>query len=169
MKKLIPFLFGTFWLLAAVSCYREEPAIGHLTVQLEFEHATDAVDITRIEVSLNNKNADFHYTAFPDASGKATFDVQPGKYDVIASAWFPATRIAVNGASEEFLLLDEHTVRVPLHVAIPNPLIIREAYWIYCLASPASSAPLARTQEQVRPGGHLPLQFDHRQQRLGRQ
>ena len=48
MKKLIPFLFGTFWLLAAVSCYREEPAIGHLTVQLEFEHATDAVDITRI-------------------------------------------------------------------------------------------------------------------------
>lgn len=129
MKKLIPFLFGTFWLLAAVSCYREEPAIGHLTVQLEFEHATDAVDITRIEVCLNNKNADFHYTAFPDASGKATFDVQPGKYDVIASAWFPATRIAVNGASEEFLLLDEHTVRVPLHVAIPNPLIIREAYF----------------------------------------
>ena len=59
MKKLIPFLFGTFWLLAAVSCYREEPAIGHLTVQLEFEHATDAVDITRIEVCLNNKNADF--------------------------------------------------------------------------------------------------------------
>lgn len=122
------FLFGIL-LLAAVSCYREEPAVAHLTVQLRLGDATVAVDLTQIEVRLQNKTADFSYTAHPDASGAVSFDVQPGKYDVVASAWFKSTRIAVNGASEEFLLLDDYTLEIPLNVAVPNPLIIREAYY----------------------------------------
>lgn len=127
-------------LLLALSCYREEPSVAHLTVQLRLEDTSVAVDLTQLEVRLQNKSADFSYTEHPDASGQVQFDVQPGKYDVVASAWFKATRIAVNGASEEFILgadgmwdaqgtLREPLLEIPLHVAVPNPLIIREAYF----------------------------------------
>lgn len=138
-KFLILFVF----LLPVLSCYREEPSVAHLTVQLRLDDAPVAVDLTQLEVRLQNKGADFSYTEHPDASGKVQFDVQPGKYDVVASAWFKSTRIAVNGASEEFLLSaeglwDAHgefrapLLEIPLHVAVPNPLIIREVYFHGC-------------------------------------
>lgn len=137
--KRIPILLGALLVLAA-ACYREEPSVAHLTVQLRLDEVAVPVDLTALEVRLQNKSADFSYTSHPDEAGLVTFEVQPGKYDVVASGWFPSTRIAVNGASEEFILTDavlvdalgqEHAplLEILLHVAIPNPLIIREAYF----------------------------------------
>lgn len=58
-----------------------------VTVQLRLDGETPVpVDLTQLEVRLQNKSADFSYTAHPDADGKAVFEVQPGKYDVVASA-----------------------------------------------------------------------------------
>ena len=117
-------------LLLFPACFREIPSVAVVTVQLRLdEEAPVAIDLTELEVRLQNKGADFSYTAHPDASGRVVFEVQPGKYDVVASAWFPATRTAVNGASEEFLLLETALIEIPLHVAVPNPLIIRELYY----------------------------------------
>lgn len=128
MKRIFFILFLAIPLLPA--CFREIPSVAVVTVQLRLDGQTPVpVDLTLLEVRLQNKSADFSYTAHPDADGRAVFEVQPGKYDVVASAWFPATRIAVNGASGEFLLLDEARIEIPLHVAIPNPLIIRELYF----------------------------------------
>lgn len=138
MRRTILLLFTCMLVL---SCYREEPAIARLTVQLQLENAAVPVHLPDVEVRLQNKTADFTYTAHPDAAGVVTFEIQPGKYDVVASAWFKSTRIAVNGSSEEFLLtVDGRMVDaagamlppllvIPLRVAIPNPLIIREAYY----------------------------------------
>ena len=128
MKKC-SLILGALLLLLVVSCYREEPSVAHLTVQLRLQETDVEVDLTQLEVRLQNKSADFTYLEHPDADGLVSFDVQPGKYDVVASAWFKATRIAVNGASEEFILLDELRLEIPLLVAVPNPLIIREAYY----------------------------------------
>ncbi len=128
MKKC-RLILGALLLLLVVSCYREEPSVAHLTVQLRLQETDVEVDLTQLEVRLQNKSADFTYLEHPDADGLVSFDVQPGKYDVVASAWFKATRIAVNGASEEFILLDELRLEIPLLVAVPNPLIIREAYY----------------------------------------
>ena len=138
MKRPIILCFAL--LLLALSCYREEPVAARLDVQLRLDNTEVAVDLTELEVRLQNKGADFTYTAHPDASGQVSFEVQPGKYDVVASAWFKSTRIAVNGASEEFILtadglydaqgtLRAPLLEIPLHVAVPNPLIIREAYF----------------------------------------
>ena len=137
MKRTI-FIF-TF-VIAAVSCYREEPVVSHLTVHLRLDDPDVRLDLTEIEVRLQNKSADFSYTSRSDASGKVEFEVQPGKYDVMASAWYASTRIAVNGASEEFILtgdalvdakgdVREPVLDVMLRVAIPNPLVIREFYY----------------------------------------
>lgn len=126
--KRVSILLGIL-LFAAVSCYREEPAVAQLKVQLVLTDASVPLDLTQVEVRLQNKSADFSYTEHPDASGAVQFNVQPGKYDVVASAWFKSTRIAVNGASEEFILTDFLDLTIPLNVAIPNPLIIREAYF----------------------------------------
>ena len=128
MKKC-SLILGALLLLLVVSCYREEPSVAHLTVQLRLQETDVEVDLTQLEVRLQNKSADFTYMEHPDADGLVSFDVQPGKYDVVASAWFKATRIAVNGASEEFILLVELRLEIPLLVAVPNPLIIREAYF----------------------------------------
>lgn len=128
MKKC-SLILGALLLLLVVSCYREEPSVAHLTVQFRLQETDVEVDLTQLEVRLQNKSADFTYLEHPDADGLVSFDVQPGKYDVVASAWFKATRIAVNGASEEFILLDELRLEIPLLVAVPNPLIIREAYF----------------------------------------
>ena len=127
-------------LSVAPSCYRLRYSTAQLTVQLVLDAAPVDIDLTQIEVRLQNKGADFSYTAYPDASGSVSFEVAPGKYDVMAAAWFAATRIAVNGASEEFLLTETGMVdaqgqeqapllKIRLNVAVPNPIIIREAYY----------------------------------------
>ena len=139
MKRAFLLLL-VFAALLTASCYEERPSVARLTVQLRLDDSPVEVDLGQVEVRLQNKSADFSYTAHSDASGQVSFEVQPGKYDVMASAWFASTRIAVNGASEEFLLLADGLVdaggqvvsplvEIALHVAIPNPLIIREAYF----------------------------------------
>ena len=128
MKRFLLILFLALPLLPA--CFREVPSVAVVTVQLRLEGESPVpIDLTDLEVRLQNKSADFAYTTHPDASGRAVFEVQPGKYDVVASAWFPSTRVAVNGACGEFLLLDAAEIEIPLHVAVPNPLIIRELYF----------------------------------------
>ena len=140
MKRLMHIGILALAALLAVSCYEERPSVAQLTVQLRLDDSPVAVDLSQVEVRLQNKGADFSYTERPDASGRVTFAVQPGKYDVVASAWFASTRTAVNGASEEFLLtaaglIDaagqtcEPLLELRLNVAVPNPLIIREAYY----------------------------------------
>ena len=139
MKKFSVILSGLL-LLIVTACFQEVPSVAHLTVRLRLGETAVPVDLTALEVRLQNKNADFAYTAHPDADGLVSFDVQPGKYDVVAAGWFSSTRIAVNGASEEFILTATDLIdaqgqaRAPLleillNVAVPNPLIIREAYY----------------------------------------
>lgn len=138
MKRIL--LIFLLLLTVAPSCYRLRYSSAQLTVQLLLDEAPVEIDLTQIEVRLQNKGADFSYTAHPDATGSVAFEVAPGKYDVMAAAWFPATRVAVNGASEEFLLTETGLVdaagqeqapllRLRLNVAVPNPLVIREAYY----------------------------------------
>ena len=140
MKRLIHIGILVLAALLATSCYEERQSIAQLTVQLRLDDSPVAVDLSQVEVRLQNKGADFSYTERPDAAGRVSFAVQPGKYDVVASAWFASTRTAVNGASEEFLLtttglVDAHgqmcepLLDLRLNVAVPNPLIIREAYY----------------------------------------
>ena len=128
-------------LLAAPACYREVPCVAAVDVQLVLRPDEPvSIDLTQLEVRLQNKNADFGYVKHPDASGRVRFEVQPGKYDVMAAGWFTGTRIAVNGASEEFLLTGtslidakgqarEPLLEILLNVVVPNPVIIREAYF----------------------------------------
>jgi len=139
--KRISLIVCLFLLLAAAACYRETPSVAAVDVQLVLDaSASVSIDLTQLEVRLQNKNADFVYVKQPDASGRVHFEVQPGKYDVMAAGWFAGTRIAVNGASEEFLLtgnslIDAHgqarapLLEIRLNVVVPNPLIIREAYY----------------------------------------
>ena len=140
MRELLSTAACLLLLLPATSCYEEKRSVARLTVQLHLEDGSVPVDLEQVEVRLQNKSADFSYTARSDASGRVEYSVQPGKYDVMAAAWFPDTRIAVNGASEEFLLCedgivgaaggyDAPVVDVNLRVAVPNPLIIREIYY----------------------------------------
>lgn len=128
-------------LLAVSACYREAPSVAAVDVQLVLRPDEPvSIDLTQLEVRLQNKNADFGYIKHPDASGRVHFEVQPGKYDVMAAGWFTSTRIAVNGASEEFLLTGtslidaqgqarEPLLEILLNVVVPNPVIIREAYF----------------------------------------
>ena len=139
--RRIALIACSFLLLAAAACYHEAPCVASLDVQLVLRPDEPvAIDLTWLEVRLQNKNAEFGYVKHPDASGRVHFDVQPGKYDVMAAGWFSSTRIAVNGASEEFLLTGtalidaqgqarEPLLQVPLNVVAPQPLIIREAYF----------------------------------------
>ena len=140
MKRIARICFF-FLLLAATACYREMPSVASLDVQLVLRPDEPvAIDLTQLEVRLQNKNAAFGYVKHPDASGRVHFDVQPGKYDVMAAGWFSSTRIAVNGASEEFLLTGTDLIdatgqarapllEIPLNVVVPNPVMIREAYF----------------------------------------
>ena len=139
MKRLFAISLCLLPCLTAVSCLRDLNPGASLTVRLVLEDCPVEIDIRQLEVRLQNKNADFSYTAHPDADGTVSFAVQPGQYDVVASAWFPSTRIAVNGASEAFFLTAGGVItadgsQVPcielrLNVAVPNPLVIREAYY----------------------------------------
>ena len=127
--------------LALTSCLREQDSSALLEVQLVLPEGTDAgIDLSMVEIKLQAKDIQLTYTARPDTSGKAVFHVRPGKYDLLASAYFEDTRTAVNGSTTEFILTEEgiiadngstegSTVELLLNVAAPNPLIIRELYF----------------------------------------
>ena len=78
MKRLFILLCLALPLLPA--CFREVPSVAIVTVQLRLDGESPVpVDLTELEVRLQNKSAEFAYTTHPDAEGRAVFDVQPGK------------------------------------------------------------------------------------------
>jgi len=127
------------------SCLKQaEDAKSVATVNITLKvpaETSSLIDFTDVKVRLSNKTAPFIYTGFADAQGRITFSVQPGKYDILASAEYRATRISVNGSVSEFLLTAEGIVgddgsvkpadiNMDLNVVLPgNPLIIKEIYY----------------------------------------
>lgn len=127
------FLF--FPLLAVIlltSCLKEQyaKAVVQLQVQLPPDNASaQSLDLTKVEVRLMNKSNPFTYSNYLDAQGQAVFHVQPGRYDLLASAVYESGA-SVNASKSDFLLTEEEvSVDLVLNVAIPNPLIIREFYY----------------------------------------
>jgi len=144
MKKIYtPLIVAAVCL--TVSCIRltnEEPSSASLQVNLSVPEGTGVeIDLTDVEVRLQNKSASFVYTAHPDASGHVRFDVQPGKYDLMASVHYKITRVSANASLNEFLLTSEGIVQedgsvkpallaLEMNVVPPGaPLIIKEIYY----------------------------------------
>ena len=139
MKRLSIILLAAAAFLLS-SCLEEEVSVAKLEIQLALPEESVGVDICDVTVRLQNKSLQLFYESHPDASGQVCFEVQPGKYDVTASAYYKSTRVAVNGSMEEFLLTEggivaadgsivPSRVTLELAVAIPNPLVIREFYY----------------------------------------
>lgn len=141
MKKILSATALALLLLAASACLREEIVPAKLSVQLCLPSDLETeVDLSKVTVTLQNKTAPFSYSSESDASGRVEFTVQSGRYDIIASAYFKSTRVAVNGSTEEFVLTQQglvdgegriggSQVTVNLNVAVPNALVIRELYY----------------------------------------
>lgn len=139
MKRNILFIIISVFVVS--SCLKDIDNSAVLEVNLiQPADLSTSIDLTQIEVRLQNKNNPFSYSAKPDANGHVSFRVQPGKYDLLASAYFKSSRIAVNASQSEFLLSEsgivsdngsivQAKVDMLLDVAIPNPLIIRELYY----------------------------------------
>lgn len=128
-------------LLLLASCLHETESSASLEVTLILpEEAGTNIDLSQVEIKLQAKDIPFIYTAYPDKAGKARFDIRPGKYDIVASAYFSDTRTAVNASRPEFILTEQGlveddgsyspaSIEMTLNVAMPNPLIIRELYF----------------------------------------
>lgn len=128
-----------------VSCIRltwQEPSSASLQLNLSIPEGTGVdIDITDVEVRLQNKSAAFVHTACPDTSGHVEFKVQPGKYDLLASVHYKTTRVSANASLNEFLLTSEGIVQddgsilpallnLEMTVVPPgDPLIIKEIYY----------------------------------------
>lgn len=114
------------------SCLKEEYAQAEVQLQVVLppdNTSAQSLDLTQVEVRLQNKANPFMYTNHLDAQGKTTFRVQPGRYDLLASAIYESGA-SVNASKSDFLLTDAGTqVDLTLNVVIPNPLIIREFYY----------------------------------------
>ncbi|MCK9626270.1 MAG: DUF4876 domain-containing protein [Bacteroidales bacterium] len=140
MRRLILPLFAL--LLITTSCLEEIDTKATLKIKISAPQgniAVEGLDLTEIEVKLQNKSNAFSYSNHLDNNGEVVFVVQPGKYDVLASAQYN-TGVSVNASKSEFLLTedgiigDDGSVNVAeilleLNVNIPNPLIIREIYY----------------------------------------
>ena len=140
-----------FWaaLLSAAGCLQStladktaESGAAQLTLQLRLK-AGDEIDLTAVRVTVQNKEMPFSYTVHPDAEGRAALDLQPGKYGITASAYFPDTHISANGGVSDFLLAREGVVDeqgrfvpahidIPLSVSVPGELVFREIYYHGC-------------------------------------
>lgn len=141
-RRISHILFITFLSLClATGCLKDMDNAASLTIRLHIPEEIDVdLDVTTISVRLQNKGNSFSYTEFPDSNGEVHFKVQPGKYDIIASAYYESSRIAINGAATEFLLAEDGIVStdgtfispqidIMLEVAVPSPLIFRELYY----------------------------------------
>lgn len=128
-------------LIFTSGCLKEIDSSAELTVILSLpENIDQEIDLTSINIKLQDKGSSYSKTVNPDRNGVATFQVLPGKYDIIASSYDEASRIAINGACSEFLLSEKGIVSdggefvtpeitILLEVAIPSPLVIREIYY----------------------------------------
>lgn len=131
MKRIYIIILSILAVTAVSGCLEEtEKTITlDVTLTLPEDKADLNIDMTQIEVSLQNKNIPFTYKSNPDKDGNVSFNVLPGKYDLVASAYFKSTRIAVNAGIPEFIAVDSKHFDVELIPTIPNPLIIRELYY----------------------------------------
>lgn len=143
MKRLAYSLYILMaMVLLCTSCLREEgSSVTPLQVVLKVPQGLDVnVDLTKVTIRLQSKTSSLSYVANPDVSGEVRFNVQPGRYDLLASSYDKVTRIAVNASHPEFLLTDkgivgadgsfsESVLEVLLEVAVPNALVIRELYY----------------------------------------
>ena len=128
-------------LLAACEMEPKGSTWTEIEIALELPQNLDvALDLSQVEIRLQAKASPVTYVTNPDEQGKARIRVQPGRYDLLASAYYKATRIAVNANCPEFLLTDKgivgddgnylpSTITLNLEVAIPNELIFREIYY----------------------------------------
>lgn len=99
-----------------------------------------SIDLTAIDIKVQNKERPFAYTLHPDATGVAEIRLQGGKYDILASAYFRDTRVSVVGAESDFLLtaggivgedgsLRPAEINIGLNVSVPGDLVFREVYY----------------------------------------
>lgn len=147
MMKIMTRLFITAAIacLLTASCVKQaedEKSVAEVNITLKLpSDIKTSIDLSQVEVTLSNKTSPFTYTGYPDADGRISFSVQPGKYDILASAEYRISRISVNGSVSEFLLTQNGIVQedgsikgsdidLTLNVVLPgDPLIIREIYY----------------------------------------
>lgn len=131
--------------LLAAACLRDtisDPSAREEgTARLRLELTSDAdLDFTKVNIKVNNKEMPFVFTVQPDADGRAELLLQPGKYDISASAYFRENRSSAAGGAEEFLLtregiiasdgsVREPDIHIPLSVSVPGELVFREIYY----------------------------------------
>lgn len=126
-----------------------EEGVACLTVTFDVPAGMD-IDLGALTVKLQNKEKPFSYSMHPASDGRAEFSVQPGKYDILASAFFSDTHISVVGSVPYFLLTAEGIVaedgsvsaaqiRVPLNVSVPGELVFREVYYHGCVTLDGAS------------------------------
>ncbi len=105
----------------------------------EGSSAEGMIDLSEVTVKLQNKSNSFSYSSKLNASGEVTFLIQPGKYDLLASAGYE-NGIAVNASATDFILTEngivdetggfsEARLSMTFNVVIPSALIIREIYY----------------------------------------
>lgn len=110
------------------------------TVKVVLPETEAKINMDEITVSLQSKTMKIALEASPDEQGIVEFNVAPDKYDVLASYYNKATRVAANGYHSEFLLCDRGIVRsegqydapkieIPMSVSLPSPIVIREIYY----------------------------------------
>ena len=75
-------------LQSTLSDKTEAHGAAALSVQLLLE-AGGEIDLTAVRVTVQNKEMPFSYTVHPDAEGRAALELQPGRYGITASAYFP--------------------------------------------------------------------------------
>ncbi|MCF0166600.1 MAG: DUF4876 domain-containing protein [Bacteroidales bacterium] len=128
-------------ILLLSGCRKEDFTQVELRIRLEIPTgSTVKIDLSKVSLRLQSKTFNLSYMLEVSSEGEATAKVQPGKYDLLASYYDSATRIAANGSASEFLLtgsgivaddgsIGEAIVRIPLNIAVPSSLIIRELYF----------------------------------------
>ena len=145
--RLIPILLA---LTLAGGCLRNEVSdkaiatreAARLSVRLIAPEGQD-IPLEEVNIKIQNKERPFAYTLNPDSDGLAELKLQPGKYDIIATAYFRDTHISVVGSCPDFLLgrdglIDENGhaahigIDIQLNVSVPGELVFREVYYHGC-------------------------------------
>lgn len=148
MKRLLSAIIACMATLGAVSCLHDtlsDPATRQEgTARLVVEvSAKEALDLSKVDIKVKNKEMPFSFTVQPDASGRAELQLQPGKYDISASAFLRETRSSAAGGADEFLLtrdgiiapdgsVREPRISIPLTISVPGELVFREIYYHGC-------------------------------------
>ena len=137
MKKIIIILS---LLISLSSCLKENDSVAILRVKANLPAEYSTLDLTKVVVKLQNKVDPFTHKINLNANGEAEFRVQPGKYDVLASAIFSEEKLSVGTSLPEFLLMEEGildkngsyldaSISLSLEAGTYSPIVIREIYY----------------------------------------